>query len=43
MSERGAGVWRLRGLTGYTPYGKPVQRSKTVKVAEPTLLRRLNK
>jgi integrase len=31
MSERGAGVWRLRVLTGYTPDGKPIQRSKTVK------------
>jgi hypothetical protein len=31
MSERGAGVWRLRVLTGYTTDGKPVQRSKTVK------------
>jgi integrase len=31
MSERGAGVWRLRVLTGYTNDGKPVQRSKTVK------------
>ena len=31
MSERGAGVWRLRVLTGYTLEGKPVQRSKTVK------------
>ncbi|MGH9105041.1 MAG: tyrosine-type recombinase/integrase [Acidimicrobiales bacterium] len=30
MSERGAGVWRLRVLTGYTPEGKPAQRSKTV-------------
>ena len=31
MTERGAGVWRLRVLTGYTPEGKPIQRSKTVK------------
>jgi integrase len=31
MSERGAGVWRLRVLTGYTLEGRPVQRSKTVK------------
>jgi integrase len=39
MSERGAGVRRLRVLTvrrlrvltGYTPDGKPVQRSKTIK------------
>ena len=30
MTERGAGAWRLRVLTGYTPDGKPVQRSKTV-------------
>jgi hypothetical protein len=29
-TERGPGVWRLRVLTGYTPEGRPVQRSKTV-------------
>ena len=27
MTERGAGVWRLRALTGYTPEGNPIQRS----------------
>ena len=31
MTERGAGVWRLRVLTGYTAEGKPIQRSRTVK------------
>jgi hypothetical protein len=31
MSEQGAGVWRLRVLTGYTTDGRAVQRSKTVK------------
>jgi integrase len=31
MSERGAGVWRLRVLTGYTTDGQPIQRSKTVR------------
>lgn len=30
MTERGAGVWRLRVLTGYTPEGKPINQSKTV-------------
>lgn len=31
MTERGAGVWRLRVLVGYGADGRPVQKSRTVK------------